>query len=56
MVKRNNLDDVINSTWNAQKDYDVAANGFLWAFDKIPYFETKDQETGYTLWFPVSEL
>lgn len=51
-----NHDDVINSAWNAQKDYDVASNGLKWAFDKIPYFETEDEETGYTLWFPVSEL
>ncbi len=45
----------IDSAWNAQKDYDVAANGLKWAFDKIPYFETEDEETGYTLWFPVSD-
>jgi len=51
-----NYDDVINSAWNAQKDYDAASNGLKWAFDKIPYFESLDKETGYTLWFPVSEL
>jgi AraC-like DNA-binding protein len=52
----NNQHDAINSAWNAQKDYDVASNGLKWAFDKIPYFEAEEKETGYTLWFPVSEL
>ena len=51
-----NHDTVVNSAWNAQKDYDVASNGLKWAFDKIPYFESSDKETGYTLWFPVTEL
>ena len=51
-----NHDDAIKSTWNEQKDYDVASIGLKWAFDRIPYFETEDKETGYTLWFPVSEL
>ena len=51
-----NRDDVYKSAWNAQKDYDVVSNGLKWAFDKIPYFETEDKETGYTLEFPVSEL
>ena len=48
--------DVVNSTWSTQKDYDVASHGLKWAFDKIPYFEADDKETGYTLWFPVAEL
>ncbi len=48
-------DSIIESAWNAQKDYDTAANGLQWAFDTIPYFEAEDKETGYTLWFPVSE-
>ena len=52
----NNHDHVVKSTWSAQKDYDVTSHGLKWAFDKIPYFEAKDEETGYTLWFPVSEL
>ena len=51
-----NHDDVVKSAWNAQKDYDVTSNGLIWAFDKIPYFETFNKETGYTLWFPVSDL
>ena len=51
-----NHDDVINSAWNAQKDYDLVSNNLKWAYDKIPYFETEDKETGYTLWFPVTEL
>ena len=51
-----NYNDVINSAWNAQKDYDVTSNGLKWAYDKIPYFETLDKDTGYTLWFPVSDL
>ena len=51
-----NQNDVINSVWNAQKDYNPASKGLKWRIDKIPYFETEDKETGYTLWFPVSEL
>ena len=50
------FDDVVGSTWSAQKDYDVASFGLKWAFDKIPYFEADDKELGYTLWFPVSPL
>jgi AraC-like DNA-binding protein len=56
MNSANKHDDVIKSTWSAQKDYDVTSNGLKWAIDRIPYFETEDKETGYTLWFPVSEL
>lgn len=48
-------DSIIESAWNAQKDYDVTANGLKWAYDTLPYFEAEDKETGYTLWFPVSE-
>ena len=50
----NNYDAVVKSTWNAQKDYDIASHGLKWDFDNIPYFEAKDKETGYSLWFPVS--
>ena len=45
----NKHDDVIKSAWSAQKDYDVASNGLKWAIEKIPYFETEDKKTGYTL-------
>ena len=49
-------DDIVKSTWSAQKDYDPASQGLKWAFDRIPYFELNDEETGFTLQFPVSEL
>jgi AraC-like DNA-binding protein len=48
-------DSIMESAWSAQKDYNVSDNNQTWAFDKIPYFEEDDQETGYTLWFPISE-
>jgi AraC-like DNA-binding protein len=49
-------DSIIESCWSAQKDYDVASRSLQWAFDKVPYFETEDAETGYTLCFPVCEM
>ena len=49
-------DDIVKSSWGAQKDYDVASYGLKWAIETIPYFEADDEETGYTLWFPVSDL
>ncbi|MCL2007520.1 MAG: hypothetical protein FWG77_05485, partial [Treponema sp.] len=52
----NTHDEVINSTWSAQKDYDTVSHGLKWAIDKIPYFEAEDKEIGYTLLFPVSEI
>jgi len=48
--------DVVGSTWNAQKDYDITAQGLKWAFDRFPFFETDSEETGYSLLFPVSEI
>ncbi|MDR2546116.1 MAG: AraC family transcriptional regulator [Lachnospiraceae bacterium] len=51
-----NHGDVIYSTWYAQKDFDIEANGLKWAMDKAPIFEDDSPEsTGYTLWFPVTE-
>ena len=49
-----NHGDVVGSTWKEQKDYDIEAQGLQWAFDNAPIFEDDNDETGYTLWFPVS--
>lgn len=50
-----NHGDVVGSTWKEQMDYDIEAQGLQWAFDKTPIFEEDYEETGYTLWFPVTE-
>lgn len=50
-----NHGDAIYSTWKSQKDYDIAAQGLKWTFGKMPIFEVDDEETGYTLFFPVSD-
>jgi len=51
-----NHGDVIYSAWTAQKNYEIEANGLKWEMDKAPIYEDDDpEETGYTLWFPVSE-
>ena len=51
-----NHGDAIYSTWKAQKDYDIAAQGLKWTFGKMPIFEIDDEETGYTLFFPASDM
>jgi predicted transcriptional regulator YdeE len=48
-----NHGDAIYSTWNAQKDYDIAAQDLKWNFNEMPVFEDDDEETGYTLYFPA---
>lgn len=51
-----NHGDVIHSTWSAQKDYDIKAQGLKWDYINAPIFEQDNEETGYTLLFPVTEL
>ncbi len=50
-----NHGDAIYSTWHAQKDYDIAAQGMKWNLKKMPIFED-DDEMGYVLFFPVSDV
>lgn len=51
-----NHGDAIYSTWHAQKNYDIAAHGLKWNLQERPIFEDDDDEMGYTLFFPVSDL
>lgn len=51
-----NHGDAIYSTWHAQKDYDIAAQGLEWNLKKMPIFEDDDDEMGYTLFFPASDV
>jgi len=50
-----NHGDAIRSTWGAQKDYDITAQGLTWNMDNMPVFEDDNEETGYTLWFPACD-
>ena len=50
-----NHGDAICSTWNAEKDYNIAAQGMKWTFGELPVFEDDDEETGYTLYFPAAD-
>ncbi|BCK01576.1 helix-turn-helix domain-containing protein [Anaerocolumna chitinilytica] len=51
-----NHGDAIYSTWHAQKDYDIAAQGLKLNFKKMPIFENDDDDMGYTLFFPASDV
>ncbi|MDF2544084.1 MAG: DNA-binding protein AraC-type, partial [Herbinix sp.] len=51
-----NHGDAIYSTWYAQKDYDISAQGLEWNLEKMPIFEDDDDEMGYTLFFPASDV
>lgn len=50
-----NHGDVIFSTWNAQKEYDIGARNLKWDYKGKPIIE-EDTDDGYTLWFPVLRL
>lgn len=47
--------DAIRSTWGAQSDYAIKAQGLRWDFDNAPVFEDDDNEIGYILWFPACD-
>ena len=47
--------DAIRSTWGAQQDYDIEAQGLSWDFEHAPVFEDDDEEMGYILWFPACD-
>lgn len=51
-----NHGDAIYSTWQAQKDYDIANQGLKWNLKNMPIFEEDDDEMGYLLYFPVTAL
>ena len=51
-----NHGDAIYSTWHAQKNYDNTAQGLKWDLKKMPIFENDDDELGYILFFPASDL
>jgi AraC-like DNA-binding protein len=51
-----NHGDAIYSTWHAQKDYNIAAKNLKWNLKEMPIFEDDDDEIGYTLFFPASDV
>ncbi|WOO35868.1 helix-turn-helix domain-containing protein [Anaerocolumna sp. AGMB13020] len=51
-----NHGDAIYSTWHAQKKYDYTAQGLQWNLKKMPVFENDDDELGYILFFPASDM
>ena len=50
-----NHGDAIRSTWDAQMDYDITAQGLAWDMKKKPVFENDNTEMGYTIWFPARD-
>lgn len=50
---KENHASVIQSIWNAQKNYNLELHRMEWNFGEAPIIEADSDEVGYTMWFPV---